>query len=323
MKAVSFTENDSAQSAESRESVSGGSGYAHGKVILIGEHTVVYDSAAVALPLPGAGVTARAGFVTEPTEPMHTPPRANAEIAQAVGAALEEWDPGGGAVHVSVDCRIPRGRGLGTSAAVVVAVLRATAALCRVHPSDAELARLAQIAEQVSHGRASGVDVAAALSRSPVVFRSGSACPAVIGTPLHVVVADSGTASSTADAVSRVAVRLAHTSGPGARILARSKLLVEAAVADLAAGRLEAFGRRLVDFHSVLSELGVSTPQLDRLVTVALAAGAAGAKLTGGGLGGCLIAVTGTQSAARRVEDALRTAGAAETWRIPIEGDRR
>ena len=66
--------------------------------------------------------------------------------------------------------------------------------------------------------------------------------------------------------------------------------------------------------HTVLAGLDLSLPVLDRLVGAARRAGALGAKLTGGGLGGCVIALTGSEGAADRVRSALRRAGAPAAW---------
>ena len=106
----------------------------------------------------------------------------------------------------------------------------------------------------------------------------------------------------------------------GAQLDNLGAIAAEAEV-DLALGRAESMGARMTRAHKILADLGVSTPQLDKLVRVACEHGALGAKLTGGGGGGCVIALADTAAAAERISAALREAGACGTWIVDIGGD--
>ena len=74
----------------------------------------------------------------------------------------------------------------------------------------------------------------------------------------------------------------------------------------------------MIEAHGLLGEIGVSTPTLDSLVDAATAAGARGAKLTGGGLGGCVLALADDDDSAEELAEALRKAGAPRTWTTEV-----
>ncbi|QIS08787.1 mevalonate kinase [Nocardia arthritidis] len=321
-----------------------GIGAAHGKVIVAGEHTVVHGTPAIAIPLTAvtvevsvhpacdrcdapedapAALDAGAGFecrftVDGSTHEVHGLRGA----ATAVRAAWGKWGMVGTAMDVVVRCGIPPGRGLGSSAACTTAVLRAMADLYS-RPIDPDtLYEWVQRGEHLAHGRASGVDARAVLASTPIWFQQGAARPIEIAVAARWVIADSGHGADTRTAVAWVRDVLDHDPARAQRLLARATALVEAASADLAAGRLTALGRGLVDCQGLLSELGVSTPVLDHLIAAALDAGALGAKLTGGGLGGCVIALAGPgPQAPAELAAALRAAGAARTWCVTGGGD--
>ena len=132
------------------------------------------------------------------------------------------------------------------------------------------------------------------------------------------VLADSGCKGMTRETVEALRSRL--ESNPvevGAQL---NKLGEIAAVAedDLAFGRIENMGKQMTFAHRILADLGVSTAKLDALVDAACQHGALGAKLTGGGGGGCVIALADSEDAAKRVSEAFKNAGACDTWVVNI-----
>ncbi|PXX71786.1 mevalonate kinase [Nocardia tenerifensis] len=303
-----------------------GAGRAHAKTILVGEHTVVHGTPALAFPLPALSVRAIAGpvgavkvnssvgqqlrFVTESTSDQ-TEPMSGPRVA--VEEALRRWGKAGAVVEVVVDCAIPHARGLGSSAACAGAAVRAVADLYGESLDATELYELVQRGEQVAHGRASGVDASAVSADGPIWFQAGVSRPLTINLDAALVIADTGTYGATQRAVAAVRRKLEREPLRANRLLRRAEELIGSAAADLSAGRAEPLGSTLLAFHDLLDELGVSTPQLDNLVTAAMKAGALGAKLTGAGHGGCVLALTETGDA-ERVSAALRRAGAAQTW---------
>ncbi|MEV0031979.1 mevalonate kinase [Nocardia sp. NPDC050793] len=311
-----------------------GTGRAHGKAILLGEHTVVHGTPAIAFPLPalsarGVAHRDRPGVARENLAGQHfrfvaggigTQERASSGAHVAVEEALRRWGLAGEVVEVALDCEIPPARGLGSSAACAAAAVRAVADLYdRTIDSDA-LYEVVQCGEQFAHGRASGVDASTAVANGPIWFRTGAARELAIGLDATLVIADTGVSGATQHAVAAVRRKLETDQRAAKRLLERATDLVESAAADLAAGHAESLGKTLLEFQELLTELGVSTPEIDTLVTAAHDAGAFGAKLTGGGLGGCVLALTDTGDDAARVRAALSRAGAARTWIVPTRG---
>ena len=94
--------------------------------------------------------------------------------------------------------------------------------------------------------------------------------------------------------------------------------LTAAALRDLGHGDLDGFGSRMTENHRLLREVGISTDRIDALVEAALVAGGRGAKITGGGLGGCMIALAEDSRQATAVARGLREAGAVQTWAVPM-----
>ncbi|MEU5691851.1 mevalonate kinase [Actinosynnema sp. NPDC020468] len=303
---------------------SSGVGSAHAKAILLGEHAVLYGSPALALPVPGLTATARATRSADPgdvtflvTGPAGPAPYPGDGLRQAA-AALGGVD--GGRTRVLIDSAIPVGRGLGSSAACARAAVLALADLLGREVTPARVYDLVQTAEHVAHGRASGIDAAATGSPVPIVFHDGVARPADIGFRGVFVIADSGTEGRTKAAVDLV--RAGFERRPGAReaFVAAVSELTRDAVRDLASGDAAGLGARLTRCHGLLRDLGLSTEPIDGMVEAALDAGGLGAKLSGGGLGGCLVALTDEPDRAHELATALLAAGAVRTWAVPVSG---
>ncbi|QBS39521.1 mevalonate kinase [Nocardia sp. CS682] len=316
-----------------------GTGRAHGKAILLGEHTVVYGSPAIAVPLPALTATARAragtgfgfGVGTCAPEPgasyrfriaAGNPAEQGSDFRAAVEAALSERELPREGVELALWCTIPVQRGLGASAACTAACVRAVTDMNGSGIEATTLYRLVQRGEQVTHGRASGVDASAVISARPIWFEAGTARPIVTTLEAVLVVADTGIVGSTKQAVELVRRRL-ETDSAAPRLLTRAAVIIAAAAADLRTGDAKALGSRLNDFHLMLDRLGVSSPEIEHLVRAAREAGALGAKLTGGGLGGCVLALAENGNAAEKVADALMAAGAVRTWTVGIGGTAR
>lgn len=302
-------------------------GHAHAKAILFGEHAVVYGAPALAVPLHGLG--AQADIRLTPGRETRIDSRLFSGTAQAAPpqmgpvvaglcAALEATGDETAEVQVGIRSAIPHSRGLGSSAAVATAIARAVADLRgKVLDRDALHAVVAR-AESVAHGRPSGIDAWAVATQVPIRFQSGRATAIDVGRRLIFVVADSGQQGSTAEAVAGVReLRAAQPKNVEAAISHLAEL-TEHAVDDVRSGDLATLGSRMLDAHKLLRSIGVSSPALDALVEAALGAGAHGAKLTGGGLGGCVLALADSDEQAERLALALRTAGAPRTWTTEV-----
>ena len=286
-------------------------GRAGGKVILLGEHAVVYGRPALAAGLE-RGVIAEARRGAGPALVSDRPELAGDDRpAQVVAeaAALLGLDPR--TVVVAVRSELPFGAGLGSSAALVVAVLRALAAAAGRRLTLTEELALGRRLEAIFHGHPSGVDPAAA-ALGPVCFRFVRGEPPAltalrIAAPLPLVIGFGGRPRSTGAAVGGLRARWAAEPERHERRFDEIAAVVEAGARAAEAGDAAALGRAFDANHALLAALGVSSPEVEALVAAARGAGALGAKLTGGGAGGAVVALAPESG---RVAGALAAAGA-------------
>lgn len=306
----------------------------HGKTILIGEHAVVYGAPALVLPVLDAEVVATVTPIDGDagadghqldsavhTGPLDTAPAAVMPTVTAVTATLRHFDAAGRRFHVRVDSEVPTARGMGSSAAVAAAVTAAVAdALGQTLDTETHH-DLIQECERVAHGRPSGLDARGVVADAPVWFEGGRIEPVALGARFTFVVADTGVPGHTRAAVAAVRERYdADPSGVGS-VVARIGELARRARGTLEDGDAQGLGATMDAAHRLLTDLDVSSDDLDRLVDAARAADALGAKLTGGGRGGCVLALATDGTHAARIAAALRDAGASATWTTTI-GDR-
>jgi mevalonate kinase len=312
-----------------RRAGSVGTGRAHAKAVLLGEHAVVYGAPALAVPVPQLTVTATArvtdgpGGVSftmtgSPSRPMVTQASDGLRrlITEFMAATGVDGSPH---LEVTVDGAIPHGRGLGSSAACARAVVHALADLYDRQITENETFDLVQTAENMAHGRSSGVDARTVGAAGPLLFQKGEAQQLAIGCYGLLVIADSGVVGRTKDAVELLREGFAQHAGARERFVDRASRLTEVARYALADGRPEELGARLTDYHDLLRAAGLSTNGIDALVEAALTAGSLGAKITGGGLGGCVLALTRGEQAGDVIQE-LYAAGAVQTWVVPLRG---
>lgn len=259
-----------------------GVGSAGGKLILCGEHAVVYGYPAIAL---GVDRHTRVEIrrVPGPTRVVTPlPPGQEERVLQAVRTVLlEGWE-------VAIESDLPVGRGMGSSAALAVALVRAECDARGHVPDTEEVHARAFAVERLFHGNPSGIDHAVAARGGVLRFRRTPDGPELTPLPRpawSLVVLESGHAGDTATLVARVAA-----ARPGVDPLLEriGALVVEAGAALDDVARL---GPLLLENHRLLCAIGVSTPRLDTLVELAMTAGASGAKLSGAGGGGVVIAL--------------------------------
>ncbi len=306
-----------------RQPIRVGHGRTWAKAILIGEHSVVYGHPAVAVPLHDLQMRATATPIDGPSwlrsldyeGPLRKAGHRFACVARAFEVARERSGCLDQSFEVVTTSDFPHERGLGSSAASAGAIILAVLDACGRKATREELLPLIHQAEQIAHDRPSGLDAAATTAPSPIRFQSGEMhllSQRIEGAQL--VIADSGVHGSTRVAVG--GLRRRYEADPdfyGPRINQLGEL-THRSVRALAHGKARILGETMNAAHTVLSEIGVSLDLLDSLARAARRAGALGAKLTGGGLGGCLISLTDSPGAAEDVSAALLEAGAVRTW---------
>jgi mevalonate kinase len=198
--------------------------------------------------------------------------------------------PGQG-VGISTETDIPIGRGMGSSASLAVATVRAHASAQGMVLDEATLHRQAFAIEKVFHGTPSGVDHSVIARGGAARFQrteTGTQLTPLACPPLFFVIFDTGVAGSTRDLVAGVRSRRAELSDT---LEAMGQLTEQVITALRSPGSLAHLGSLLTDNHRLLRALGVSTGQLDALVDFALGHGALGAKLSGAGGGGVVLAL--------------------------------
>ena len=268
----------------------------------MGEHAVVYGK-------PALGTHLDRGNEVSLVEVGEGPPTVALDqrgFAAFVSAATHAgMDPGRFSVHITSN--LPVGQGLGSSAALSVALGRAMLAALGREETDEEVIELAHVMETVFHGSPSGMDARLALGRGPVIFRKGEAPEEVrVGADIPIVVLTTGTSPSTKVMVRRVGEQYEKNPEKISGLMDDIESLVLEARTFIEKGQLHELGRAMNENHGVLRTLGVSTAELDSLREKALKAGSPGAKLTGGGGGGAVICLAGDRDHADRLLQELQ-----------------
>jgi len=309
---------------------------APGKVILFGEHAVVYGQPAIAVPVRQVAakaiitpaIQAASGSVhieapqTSVDADLADLP-ATDPLAAALRATLAELKVSQPpAFKLRVTSTISLAAGLGSGAAVSVAIIRAVSAFLGKPLSDERVSALAFEVERLHHGTPSGIDNTVVTFAEPVYFIKGEPIQTFhVAKPFMLVIADTGVASPTRIAVGDVRAAWEKDKPHLEEIFAAIGAIAKEARAAIENGGNLALGPLMDKNHSHLQEIGVSSPELDSLVAAARQAGAQGAKLSGGGRGGNMIALV-DESSADKVAAALQAAGAKGIIKTEVRGSK-
>ena len=283
-----------------------GVGQAHSKIILIGEHAVVYGYPAISLPLLEVEVTCK-------VVPAVSPWRLYEEdtLSMAVYASLEYLDITEACIRCEIDSAIPEKRGMGSSAAISIAAIRAVFDYYQAELPYDVLEILVNRAEMIAHMNPSGLDAKTCLSDQPIRFiKNVGFTELEMALSTYLVIADTGVYGHTREAI-QVVQNKGKDALPFLHALGELTQQAEDAISQKDAEKL---GQILSQAHLHLKEIGVSSPEADSLVETALSHGALGSKMSGGGLGGCIIALADNLIHAQELAERLEEKGAVQTW---------
>jgi len=294
---------------------------APGKVILFGEHAVVYNRPALAVPVTQVHAdvevrdSARAGiWIEAPEIDLHAEVQSLPSGHPLVTVINDVILPLGISpfpnLEIKISSTIPVASGLGSGAAVTVALARALSSFL-FHPmTDEEVNSLAYEIEKFHHGTPSGIDNTVVTYAKPVYFIKGQPIETFrVGKPFTIVIADTGIPAPTKESVGDVRRLWLKNTNRFENMfdeIAQISLMARRAIES---GKPESLGELMNQNHGLLQEMTVSCSELDKLVEAARRAGALGAKLSGGGRGGNMIALVNDDQAGA-ISAALMEAGA-------------
>lgn len=306
------------------------------KIILFGEHAVVYNKPAIAIPVMDvrafvtietdsnldAPVIQANDFEIEYSFNKKSVPTKIEHIVRAVQLVKDKsksdypykgW-------RLSLSSEIPIARGMGSSAATSVALIKALYKFLEKELSQSLLIDLSYELEKIHHGTPSGIDNTVISLENPILFQKGRGFDMFHSKTFHFVIGDTGIGKKTATIVNEVARRYQKNRASCKSIFEAIGSVSSQGLDALRSGQKEKLGRLMNLNQSLLDELGVSSPELDHLIHESHENGALGAKLCGAGKGGCMVALAESLGMAGDISEKLIQAGARQTFVTTLKG---
>ena len=298
------SDSKSINTKSAKESVSDSvEGIGHGKIILLGEHSVVYGRHAVAVPAP-VNIRTKVQEIEDEILLMipswgveyrlDKNPEKRQSFEKPAGLILDQMGLSKQGMKIEVFSDIPRGMGLGGSAAIAVSIIKALNNHFKLALNQDEINQMALESEKIAHGNPSGIDNTMATYGYPLIFRNGDNPliePLNINETFSILIGFSSTEGLTAKTVGIVRDLWKKNPGVYEKIFDEIDSLALQSIQAIQNNDFELLGELMNINHGLLNTLQVSTPELERLIMIARESGALGAKLTGGGGGGAVIAL--------------------------------
>lgn len=292
-----------------------GIGKSHSKIILIGEHSVVYGYPAIAIPLKKIEIEcaieeAKSNFFYDETD----------TLSVAIFTALKYLKKENVKIKYKITSQIPQKRGMGSSAAVSIAAIRAIFNYFRENLEDELLEKLVNTAEIVAHKTPSGLDAKTCLSDKAIRFVKNKGFSYIdLNLDAYLVIADTGIYGNTGESIQNV-----KNLGSKAELSLKKLGRLTDEMTRILTGNIEnkeekikkisKIGEIMTAANTELGKLNITIEKTELFVKTAIENGAAGAKISGGGLGGCVIALAENLEIMEKVKDGFTKCGAENIW---------
>jgi len=304
---------------------------APGKIILFGEHAVVYGRPALAVPVSQVHADVEITDATRAGIWIHAPDvNLDAELN-----TLPSDHPIASVLHnfffayrvspfpnltISIASTIPVASGLGSGAAVTVALVRALSAYLNHPMTNEDVSAFTYDIEKLHHGTPSGIDNTVVTYAKPVYFIKDQPIEVFkVGAPFIIVIGDTGVSAPTKESVADVRKLWEADKSRWESMFDQVGEIAQQARTSIENGQWKLLGKLMNQNQALLREMTVSSPVLGNLISAAKQAGALGAKLSGGGRGGNMIALVEKEKAPV-VAEALMAAGAKRTIITTVTG---
>ena len=289
-----------------------GIGKSHSKIILIGEHSVVYGYPAIAIPLKKIKIEC----IVEEAKSSCFDNRTDT-LSVALFTALKYLKKENAKIKYKITSQIPPKRGMGSSAAVSIATIRAVFDYFGEYLEDTLLEKLVHTAEIVAHSTPSGLDAKTCLSDKAIKFIKNKGFSYIdLNLDAYLVIADTGIYGNTGEAIQKVKNlgsnadsslnKLGELTDEMAKILTGNIQSKEE--------KVDKIGKIMTKANTELGNLNITIEKTDLFVKTAIENGASGAKISGGGLGGCVIALAKNLEIIEKIKDGLLKCGAENIW---------
>lgn len=289
-----------------------GIGKSHSKIILIGEHSVVYGYPAIAIPLKKIWIEC----VVEEAKTSFFHNKADT-LSVAVFTALKHLKKENAKIKYKVVSQIPPKRGMGSSAAVSIAAIRTVFDYFEENLDDELLEKLVHTAEIVAHKTPSGLDAKTCLSDKAIKFIKNKGFSYIdLNLDAYLLIADTGIYGNTSEAIQNVK-NLGSKADISLKKLGEltdeiTKILTENI--ESKEEKVDKIGKIMTKANTELGNLNITIEKTDLFVKTAIENGASGAKISGGGLGGCVIALAKNLEIVEKIKDELLKCGAENIW---------
>lgn len=296
-------------------------GQAHGKIILIGEHAVVHHTPAIVIPVFDAYVEVyveiseedviRSSFFNGLIEDIPKSYQAVRTLIMTIKNDLQ-FDK----IQLTINTYIPVAAGMGASAAIASAITKAMFNFANKSLNQNNLKKYMNLSEKIAHGSPSGIDVEGVLTQKPLIFQKDTPSK-IISSRLkgYLLIVFSGVKGSTKEAVSKVQ---AYLDIHDYKIFQDMEDIINQTIEAYLNNDIQSVGLFLKQYQSYLNSLGVSHSVLDEMIQDAYVFGSLGAKLSGGGLGGCMIALFNDQEKMLQLKEHYKNRGYDQSFVVDL-----